>query len=437
MGRRKDGTRHRTSAAAMARFDGRGAGNRYGRGKPPSRVSRLGARLDRIKRALARIDVNPRKISMNRISQASFSLTLILALSASPLSAQTGAFSLADYFSGHVQSSKTGAGLNADGAMTLLRLGAVSTGPAEAARARYEVVASRDTSPSDVYRLYLARVAEAERLEDLVPFLPEQFRLGVEAAPAEAREEAFTPMIAFLRTQVSSHLDILSITVNGDEATIRGRGEIIDERTGEPGPMVGTVRFIRERGTWRVKDQDWDPPAETARFEVAGAVEALVDSVHNVDSHAGSGQRWHFALEWDSLTVTISLPFGLQAGEYRLRGHREADTPNAPVAATFTKYIPREDRDSPTKNQWGVLRVGVAPVRRRTTHATGTFTIDAVVHERISGSFVFTAGAGGSSNDTVTIRGAFQHIKIPDAGTNEFEFELELSEPVEEQEPPI
>lgn len=35
------------------------------------------------------------------------------------------------------------------------------------------------------------------------------------------------------------------------------------------------------------------------------------------------------------------------------------------------------------------------------------------------------------------IRGAFQHIKIPDAGTNEFEFELELSEPVEEQEPPI
>lgn len=118
---------------------------------------------------------------MNRISRTGLSLALALALFVPSLSAQggglKGGLSLADLIGGDVQSSETRTGLNAGGAMTLLRIGPVSVGP-------------------ELY--YAQKGADAARLGVESPAMFEQFGLDYLEVPLIGKISIGIPGVQFL-----------------------------------------------------------------------------------------------------------------------------------------------------------------------------------------------------------------------------------------------
>jgi hypothetical protein len=326
-----------------------------------------------------------------------------------------------------------------------LALGACSSAPSTESAGLGSPPASvappRDASPAEVYRLYDAhrsrlgaeldqagdalealrdagreaefQQARAEILETvdpdaLLPFLSDvQVR---ELAGMPVAERRMVHLMNIDRSMRPSQVEILGETGADDRTVLDVRGYLENPMMGQPGWRSGRVQLVRESSGWKVDEELWGAPASgeadaaRSRLEVTGAVQFVDERPGTSSSRLSTyGGGWGFSLHAEDSGYALmfsNIPLTIAAGDHAL-----SDRPTIPGDADpATLAFPLSATLGEISDIGGFDRTWDEDV-------AGTFTVESIEAQKISGHFEFTASR--MIGPPVTIRGSFWNVDIP------------------------
>jgi HEAT repeat protein len=106
------------------------------------------------------------------------------------------------------------------------------------------------------YEEYRTVLAKAKKIEDVLPYLAKTRRAKVEETPAELRARMFDLLKATS--------EVVELKVVKETATEAGAELEVRAVTGLGTDETGKVKMVREDGTFRLDEEDWEPAAAAA-----------------------------------------------------------------------------------------------------------------------------------------------------------------------------
>ena len=126
-----------------------------------------------------------------------------------------------------------------------------------AAEPEYASHGMAGASPSEVYLEYARVIHAADSAEAILPFSPQpvaQARASMAGMSPDQMQQA----LAFMRSLVPLHPEVLEEIVDGETATLQVRGDLPGMIGGELEPNRGTVTLVLRGGEWKISDQSFE-----------------------------------------------------------------------------------------------------------------------------------------------------------------------------------
>ncbi len=113
------------------------------------------------------------------------------------------------------------------------------------------------TDPLDFYKQYLAVLAKATSLAELLPFYTKELATGLGNMPKEMQGNYLK-----MNTRVLSNLKVVKQDVQASHASYVLKATLANGQ-----PTSGTAKLVKENGAWKVEDEAWSAnlPADPGR----------------------------------------------------------------------------------------------------------------------------------------------------------------------------
>jgi hypothetical protein len=111
-------------------------------------------------------------------------------------------------------------------------------------------VAAAQTPPADpleFYESYLAVLAKATSLDQLLPFYTKELATGLQGMPKDMQGNYLK-----MNVRVLTNLKVIKQTVTADRARYEFEATLADGR-----PTNGSASLVKEGGAWKVDDESW------------------------------------------------------------------------------------------------------------------------------------------------------------------------------------